>query len=55
MDVGPFTMRVIIRDGETPIQAKRRALVHLNEMGEEEFEEKLPAFLARVAKAEAQL
>ena len=55
MDVGPYVMRVIILDGETPIQAKRRALVHLNAMALEDYKEKLPAFLERVRNAEAQL
>lgn len=51
MDVGPFEITIRIREGETPIQAKRRAMVHLNQMAEDEYQEKLPRFLERVAEA----
>lgn len=53
MDIGPFAMTTVVQDGETPLDAKRRAMRHLNEMAKDEFEQKLPAFLERVRKAEA--
>ncbi len=52
MDIGPFTMAVMVLDNETPLQAKRRAMVHLNVMAEEEAEEKMPRFIERCRKAE---
>lgn len=50
-DVGPFEMTVTVREGETPLQAKRRAMAHLVEMAEEEYREKLPRFQARVRES----
>lgn len=51
LDIGPFEMTVTIRAGETPLQAKRRAMVHLVAMAEEEFREKLPRFKQRVRES----
>lgn len=53
MDIGPFGMDVVVLDGETPIQAKQRAMRHLNEMAEEEYRDKLPAFVAKVREVES--
>lgn len=47
MDIGPFAMTVPILKGETPLQAKRRAMLQLNAMAEEEVNEKTPRFIAR--------
>ncbi len=52
MDIGTFSMTVTVIYGETPVQAKRRAMVHLNAMAEEEADEKMPRFIARCRKAE---
>ncbi len=55
MDIGPFAMEVRILAGETPLQAKRRAMLHLNAMAEEEFAQKLSSFLERVRESEKNL
>ena len=55
MDIGPFAIEVRVRAGETPLQAKRRAMAHLVLMADEEFREKLPRFLERVREAEKNL
>ncbi len=51
LDIGPFSMTVVVQKGETPLMAKRRAMKHLNEMGKDELQAKLPAFLKRVKDA----
>jgi GTP cyclohydrolase III len=51
MDIGPFEMTVTIMEGETPLDAKRRAMKHLAAMAEEEYREKLPRFQARVRES----
>ncbi|MGB1142425.1 MAG: hypothetical protein ACPG1A_16110 [Halioglobus sp.] len=55
MDVGPFGMDVTVQPGESPVEAKRRAMVHLEAMADEEYNEKLPAFIARCRKAATDL
>lgn len=50
-DVGPFEMTVTVQAGETPLQAKRRAMVHLVAMAEEEYREKLPRFQQRIRES----
>lgn len=52
MDIGPFEMTTTIREGESPIEAKRRLTAVMNQMAEEEFAEKLPRFLVRVRSTE---
>lgn len=51
MDIGPFEMGVVVHEGETPLQAKRRAMKHLNAMAQDEIDEKLPAFKKLCAQA----
>lgn len=55
LDIGPFAMDVVVLEGETPLQAKRRAMVHLNEMAEEEVNEKMPRFIERCQEAATDL
>lgn len=52
IDIGPFAMDVVVHEGETPLDAKNRAMKWLNAMAEEEYAEKRPRFIAR-CKAEA--
>lgn len=47
MDLGPYSMEVVVHEGETPIQAKRRAMHHMNAMAEEDLAVKLPRFVQR--------
>lgn len=47
LDIGPFSMTVVVHKGETPLRAKRRAMQHLNLMAEEEYQLKLPKFIER--------
>lgn len=51
MDIGPYSMEIVVHNGETPVQACRRAMLHMNEMAEEEFAEKLPRFIQRCKAA----
>lgn len=51
MDIGPFEMTVTVLEGETPLDAKRRAMVHLVAMAEEEFREKLPRYKQRLRES----
>lgn len=51
MDIGPYTMQIVVHQGESPIEAKRRAMQHLNVMAEEELAEKLPRFIQRCKDA----
>ena len=51
MDLGPFSMEIVVHEGETPLQASRRAMRHMNAMAEEELAEKLPRFVARCKAA----
>lgn len=51
MDIGPFEMTVTIREGETPIEAFRRAREQLDAMAEEEYALKLPRFRERVRES----
>lgn len=50
-DIGPFTMEVTVQRGETPLQAERRAMVHMEAMASEEKTLKLKGFLARLSEA----
>lgn len=47
-DIGPFEMTVTVKEGETPMQAKRRAMKILEEMAEEEIRVKGPRYKARI-------
>ncbi len=51
MDLGPFSMEIVVHEGETPLQASRRAMRHMNAMAEEELAVKLPRFIARCKAA----
>ena len=55
IDIGPFAMDVVVLDGETPLDAKRRAMKHLNAMAEEEIREKMPRFIQRCKDAATDL
>lgn len=55
LDIGPFAMDVVVLEGETPLQAKRRAMAHLNEMAEDELREKMPRFIQRCQDAATDL
>jgi hypothetical protein len=52
-DIGPFELQTRIRRGESVMEAKRRAMRLLEQMAQEEFEEKLERFLARVKKSDS--
>lgn len=47
MDLGPFSMEVVVHKGETPFEASRRAMRHMNQMAEAELGTKLPRFIQR--------
>jgi len=47
-DVGPFSVTVSVRRGETIREAAGRAMVELDAIAEEEFSRKTAEFLARV-------
>jgi len=49
MKVGPFDMMVVVQYGETPYDAYRRGIRHLNVIAQTEYASKLPAFLKRCA------
>lgn len=51
MDLGPFTMEIVVNEDETPLQASRRAMRHMNAMAQAELDEKLPRFVARCKAA----
>lgn len=51
--VGPFSMTVVVQDGERPIDAKRRAMAHLNEIANEEIKERLPKFMEQCRRMKA--
>lgn len=51
MDIGPFEMTVTIKEGESPLDAFRRARVQLDAMAEEEYRLKLPRFQQRVRES----
>lgn len=53
MDIGPFEMRLVIKTGESPMEAKQRGMKHLNAMAEEEYQLKLPRFIQRCRETEA--
>ena len=55
MDLGPFSMEVVVHEGETPVQASRRAMRQMNQMAQDELDEKLPRFKARCRDAEDKL
>ena len=50
LSIGPFDMVVVIRDGETPMQAYKRAMVHLTAIAAADLEVRLPAFRATLAR-----
>lgn len=51
MDLGPFSMEIVVHEGESPLQASQRAMRHMNAMAQEELDEKLPRFIARCKAA----
>lgn len=53
MDVGPFEMQTVIREGESPDEARKRLMRVMNKMAEDDFAEKLPRYLERQHEAKA--
>jgi hypothetical protein len=51
LDLGPFSMTVRVRAGETTQAAASRAFSALDVIAEAEYRRKLPQFLARVREA----
>lgn len=45
IDIGPFMMTVVVQNGETPLQAKRRGYTILKEMADDERDERIAEFL----------
>ena len=52
-DIGPFMVSTVRRPGETMEAVRARVMPALREMAREEFEARLPLFLARVRQAGA--
>lgn len=50
-EIGPFSMEVTIREGETPKRAYARAKAVLNRIAEEEFRTKIPEHVNRIKRA----
>lgn len=54
MDVGPFSLTLRLREGETLQQAYNRGMARLEEMARRDYEHRLPKFIDRIRDAVSQ-